>query len=131
MSDKTNFSQLANLQANLGLSPVASRWVGLLTTDGADGTAGTECADANYVRILTAWNAATVQPTDVTSANTAALAFPNFAVAQSIVAYRVYDTATPGTGNAYYHKAFPGGAQIVNAGNGFLIPSGSLTIQEL
>jgi len=132
MSDKTNFSQQANLERNLGISPSAIRYAALHSITGSDGTAGTECADAAYARQVIGWGpvlistGSAVVSGSVSTGNTASITFPAFVTQQTIAEWSIYDASSGG--NRYYHKAIT--AATWPAGYALSFPSGSITVLE-
>lgn len=126
MSDRTNYCQLANLEANLGLSPSAPRYLALMTAAGTDGAPGTECADAYYVRQVIAFNAPTTNASNCSTSNSGQVTFPAFAAQQTIVEWSLWDAVTGG--NRLYHKALT--PQAIAAGNQLAFLAGAITVTE-
>lgn len=126
MSARTNYSQLANLQSNCGISPSAPRYLALMTVAGSDAVPGTECADSSYVRQVVTFGTPTTNPTNCQASNSAPVLFPVFVAPQTIVEWALFDAIIGG--NYIYHE--PIASQPIAAGNQINFPDGALTYEE-
>lgn len=125
LSDRNELLKLYTGQTST-IGTAITPWIALYTANpSADGTGGTECADANYARQNASGKFAA--PANGTVASNAAVTFPAFAQSRTITAVAIKDASSGGNTRAFQILGAP---ITVPAGGQARIQSGFIVGSE-